>query len=198
MKLQTAARRLGIEQADEVLRRLRAFYIEADRLLETEVDLPCKRGCDACCHEAVFLSAPEMLLVVDTLIREERLAEVAEPMLRLYERFEEDFEMLETLPKGAERDEVAARIKFRCPLLHDGACTVYGVRELNARSFGRSHDGERGEAYGCELTHERLRVLDQPPLFDAHRLRRLLVDRVPDAGGVRTYPQWFQMLYAED
>ena len=188
------ARALGLPaNYAPVLESLRRFYFEADAALESDVDLPCHKGCDACCHESVFVSAPEMMLIIEYLHTQDRLTSVTEAMLRIAESFEEDFELLELLEPGAERDEVAARIKFRCPMLgDDGACTVYPVRELNGRSFGRSYDGDT--PYGCELTHERLRVLQHPPLHDARALRRRLVAAVPEAQAVRTFPDWFQRL----
>jgi hypothetical protein len=90
---------------------------------------------------------------------------------------------------------VAARVKFRCPLLsHDGLCTIYPARELNGRTFGQSWDSVRAHPYGCELTHERLRVLPPeqgPRLIDAREARRRLVASVPGTERVHVYPWWF-------
>ena len=126
----------------------------------------------------------------------ERAAIVAE-MGALAERWADELELLEILPAGAERDEVAARVKFRCPLLDPtGRCSVYAARELNARTFGQSTDAARGEPYGCELTHARLRVLDAEArphaLYDARDARRRLVATVPATAQVHVYPWWFR------
>jgi hypothetical protein len=118
-----------------------------------------------------------------------------EAMRALAVRFEDELELLEILTPGFERDEVAARVKFRCPLLAaDGRCTVYPARELNARTFGLTWDSARAHPFGCELTHERLRVLPDrvaPSLFDAREARRRLVAVVPGTERVHVYPWWF-------
>ena len=154
-------------------------------------------GCDACCHESVFLSAPEFLAVVDELLRTRSapaLSELLTQMSAIAERFEDELEMLEAFEPGPERDAIAAAVKFRCPLLGaDGACTVYASRELNGRTFGQSFDRSRGEPYGCELTHARLRVLGPADtLVDARDARRRLVAAVPGTEVVHVYPWWFR------
>lgn len=189
------------ETAAPLLLGLHAFYAEIDADIGARAAptaLPCAQGCDACCHESVFVSAPEFLGAAAALLAlgpAETQRVVAE-MGQLAQRFADELELLELLSPGAERDEVAARIAFRCPLLsRAGACMIYGSRELNARSFGQTWDELRGEAYGCTLTHARLRVLpaeEGPRLYSAREARRKLVAAVPGAGQVRVYPWWFE------
>lgn len=191
-------RALGFDDPLEVWARVRELYEVLDRDVEAGArgaELPCRKGCDACCHESVFLSAPEFLVVGAHLLTHwspEARARLVDQMSALAERFEDELELLELLEPGAERDEVAARIKFRCPLLDEaGACTIYPARELNGRTFGASWlSGD--EAYGCELTRAHLRVLnDRPPLVDARAARKRLVDAVPQTEMVHVYPYWF-------
>lgn len=199
--LAALAAALGFEGPPEpVLAAVREVYAELDlRLREGAegLELPCRRGCDACCHEAVFLSAPELLLVAAELFTwpaPER-ARVVDTMLEIAARFEDELELLEVLEPGPERDEVAARVKFTCPLLDPGGgCRVYAARELNGRTFGVSVDERSGQPYGCELTHARLAVL--PPartarLAGARAARGALVERVPNTARVHVYPWWF-------
>lgn len=191
---------LGPEPLD-VLERLRKVYEVIDLEVEVHAEtcsLPCRMGCDACCHEAVFLSAPEFLGVAADLLLRYPLGErreIVEEMQRIGQRYSDELELLLSLPAGEERDEVAARVKFRCPLLlSDGRCGVYGARELNARTFGKTWDLDRSSAYGCALTHERLRVLPPeagPALFDAREARRRLVLGLPGTDLVHVYPWWF-------
>lgn len=196
------ATRLGLgADAASVLATLVALYADLDAALVAhtrDLELPCRAGCDACCHESVFVSAPEVLAVLvhlrHTRTHAERL-ELLTEMRALAHRFEDELELLETITPGAERDEVAARVKFRCPLLGAaGECTIYPVRELNARTFGQAWDGARGEAYGCTLTQARLRVLPPeagPSLVDAREPRRALLAAFPSATEVHVYPWWF-------
>ncbi len=145
----------------------------------------------------MFVSAPEFLAVSRVLLGQPLQARRAlhAQMLTLARKFEDELELLEYITPGPERDEVAERIKFRCPMLDEaGRCSVYAVRELNARTFGLCQDSLRNEPYGCALTHERLRVLPsaRASLFDAREARRRLVDAVPGTERVHVYPWWFQ------
>lgn len=196
------ARALGLgDDAEAILKPLRAFYDTIDQRLAAAakgLDLPCKQGCDACCHESVFLSAPEFLAVADHLQRTftaEDRARVVREMTTLAEKFEDELELLETIPPGAERDEVSARIKFRCPFLSAaGACTIYDARELNARTFGQSWDHLRDEPYGCTWTRDRLVVIGAArsrQLHGAREARQELASKVPGTETVHVYPWWF-------
>jgi Fe-S-cluster containining protein len=178
------------------------LYRDIDRRVDERArgrDLPCRAGCDACCHESVFLSAPEFLAVADHLMTHwpvERRGAVLDAMNAIARDLEDELEMLEVLSPGDERDEVAARVRFRCPMLDgDGRCGVYAVRELNARTFGMTRDGASAQAYGCGLTHQRLRVLGEErgdELFDAREARRSLAAALPGTERVHVYPWWFQ------
>ena len=161
------------------------------------ISLPCKEGCDACCHESVFLSAPEFLAVCNYLFEHRERAyreQLLREMIALAEEFADELEFLESAPAGFERDEVAARIKFRCPMLSkNGSCSIYPVRELNGRTFGISWDRKNDQAYGCTLTRESLRVVDAPnsKLLDARGVRHSFNELVDQHDFVHVYPWWF-------
>lgn len=201
-RLDRLAAALGLgEAAAPVLERLKSFYQQVDRELSdgaAGLELPCRMGCDACCHESVFVSAPEVLLVAEELLATRTRPELevlVEQMRELARQFEDELELLETIPPGSERDEVAARVRFRCPLLSgEGTCSVYGSRELNARTFGQSWDTARDEPYGCTLTVGRLQVVGAPRarrLSSARALRAELSRHVPGTERVHVYPWWF-------
>ena len=194
------ARDLGLDSVETTLTALREVYDRVDRSVAqgaAGLGLPCRSGCDACCREAVFVSAPEFLAVARYLIENEsrpRRQAIVDAMMRWFDAFEDELLLLETITPGPERDEVAMRVRFECPLLRDGRCTVYPVRELNARTFGLTRDEDRNAPFGCGLTHERLRVLPsaaQDKLAGAREARRWLNERVPGATDVHVYPWWF-------
>ncbi|MBK8010964.1 MAG: hypothetical protein IPK13_06410 [Deltaproteobacteria bacterium] len=195
------------------IERVRSLYrsIDADVSAQaSNLELPCRPGCDACCHEAVFLSAPEFLVVAADLFANKAstaLRQILFEMQQVADRFSDELELLDAIESGHERDDVAARVKFRCPLLGpDGRCSVYASRELNARTFGLTWDEHRDHPFGCSLTHERLRVLsDCAPkgnfsgsqLVGARASRRALVASFPATSAkVQVYPWWFRQ-YAE-
>lgn len=193
---------LGLgEDPQAILAPIRDVYrIVDDRVRERShaCGLPCRSGCAGCCHESVFLSAPEFLAVAEELFRTRLLHErrrVVDEMREIAAIFEDELEMLLSIGPGPERNEVAARVKFRCPLLDaEGRCSVYGAREMNARTFGLTWDASFDAPYGCELTRERLRVLPDSAgraLYDARAARRLLSEAVPGTELVHVYPWWF-------
>lgn len=200
-------RGLGLElglgsEPERVLEPLKAFYRQVDGALASAAEglgLPCRAGCDACCREAVFLSAPEFLLIAAVLFDNPPLqSEVVPRMLSLAARFADELELLEVLPAGRERDEVASRVKFDCPLLDAGGrCRVHAARELNARTFGQAWDEHLDGPFGCGLTHERLTVLggggapSRQGLPGARAWRESLREQVPGVGDVHVYPWWF-------
>jgi Fe-S-cluster containining protein len=198
--LQALADELELGPAAPVLHTLSVLYREVDLEVERQsvgLELPCRAGCDACCRESVFLSAPEFLLVASHLAAswsKSELTALLDQMSALADRFADELELLESILPGAERDEVAARVKFDCPFLSDSRCRIYSVRELNARTFGSSWDATRHEAYGCELTHARLRVLGPevgPKLAGAREMRARLTNTLPNTARVHVYPWWF-------
>ncbi|MBI4817161.1 MAG: hypothetical protein HY791_12940 [Deltaproteobacteria bacterium] len=187
--------------ADPILELVRALYAELDEDLEArtgDLRLPCKAGCDACCHESVFLSAPELLLAVRSLWENgpSEVQRVTDEMCALAERFADELELLETV-EGDERDEVALRVRFRCPLLVSSRCSIYRGRELNARTFGASLDSKHGVAYGCELTREHLVTIGVigerlTRLPGAREARARLAEKLPGTERAHVYPWWFQ------
>lgn len=198
-RLEGLARALGFEApAQEVLGRLRTVYAQIDKRLAEGaegVNLPCKAGCDACCHEAVFVCAPEFLAVAEQVMAwpQDRQDRLLDQMALIASDFEDELELLQLVASGPERDEIARRIRFRCPLLSaEGGCTVYVARELNARTFGQSRHEGFDAPYGCELTHAALKVLpERPALYGAQQARRDLVEAVPQTERVQVYPWWF-------
>src|SRR5690349_364890 len=156
--LTAVAHQMGVELAP-ALAALDALYAQVDEAINVttaQLDLPCHRGCDMCCHESVFLTPLEFFAAWDHVQREldeEARDEIVEAGLALYSQNRELIDALERPPPPGERDHlsIASQIKFRCPLLGaDGACRVYPVRELYARMFGCSFNDDGG-VYGCHL-----------------------------------------------
>lgn len=152
------AAQVGVD-LDDAFAALDAIYEDIDvrnRANTAQLDLPCHRGCDACCHESVFLTPLEFYRVWDWVQKNLELGLRSKMIQRALAVYAENRKLIEALNEpeveGQEsHDVLAARLKFRCPLLgDDGGCSVYPVRELLGRIFGCSFN-EQGGIYGCDL-----------------------------------------------
>lgn len=186
---------------DDAFGALASLYAEVDernRVNTTGLDLPCKRGCDACCHESVFLTPLEFLFAWDEaqrLLDDATLDAIVVDGLGLYERHRELILAFDRAPPAGAQDHfaLARQLRFRCPLLGpEGTCRVYGARELYARLFGCSFEAE-GAVYGCNLVGAHLadktvKLLSVRPV--AERLQAL-----PLTFKRQVYPYYVHWLY---
>lgn len=163
-----------------------------------DLNLPCHRGCDMCCHESVFLTPLEFFYVWDWAqqnLSADVLNEVVQRGLQLYEANRASIEAFEAPPPPGQADHfsIAKDLKFTCPLLGpDGACRVYPVRELLARLFGCSFNDESG-VYGCHLVAKHL-AGKTVTLLPARATARRLHD-LPLTYKRQVYPYYIHLLY---
>lgn len=113
---------------------LRQLYHNVDLLIDAfiqrceseNVPVDCHMGCQWCCHQAVFASTHEMVVLADYLERRfspETIAEIIE--------------------KAHVKDEQLSRLSPKevlntshsCPLLRKGSCMVYPVRPMGCRIY---------------------------------------------------------------
>lgn len=140
------ARKLG--DADNVRRASETARL-AHRLFESSLaanpspdKLACRMGCAHCCHHYVSVSAPEALL----LARAIRATEKEQPTLAMPH-------LATRLAAAAGRTPAERQGKrIPCPLLIDGACSVYGERPMVCRqTVARDIDLCRREADGEDV-----------------------------------------------
>lgn len=180
---------------------LRAIYADVDQRNAKntrDLDLPCHKGCDACCHESVFLTPLEFFLVwdwvQDNLPATTRDAMVDEG-LRLYEQHKKTIDALNEPPPAGQKDhlELVRNLRYRCPLLGaNGACQVYPVRELYARLFGCSFN-DAGGVYGCDLVGNHLGGKTVTLVQLRPTAKRL--NDLPLTGKRQVYPYYIDLLY---
>ena len=146
----------GVE-LNAALEQLDQLYADLDAknaANTASLDLPCHKGCSACCEHAVFLTPLEFFgawSYAQTHISDERRAEIVADGLAHYDAFAERIEVFSTEPPGPAHDDAARAMTFRCPFLNaTGACDVYPRRELFGRLFGQSFNEDNG-IYGCDL-----------------------------------------------
>ncbi len=186
---------------DEVMPQLRALYTwVAGRTAENtaDLDLPCTKGCDRCCHESVFLTPLEFMLAWDQLqktVDDQTRSAIIEDGLQIYTQYRTLIDALDEKPKDGEADHfsIAEQLKFRCPLLDPhGACRVYDSRELYARLFGSAFNAEGG-VYGCHMVGQHLsgKVVT---LVRAREVAGILAE-LPLTFKRQVYPYYIDLLY---
>ncbi len=192
---------VGVDLADAVS-RLRGLYDEVDARNAAntrDLDLPCHKGCDMCCHESVFLTPLEFFAAWDWAqanLDDATREAVVDEALALYEKNRSLIVALEEPPPAGQKDhvEVARQIRFRCPFLSaQGACRVYPVRELYARLFGASFN-EDGGVYGCHLVGAHLG--GKTVTLTRARMWAQRLNELPLTGKRQVYPYYFHLLYA--
>ncbi len=138
----------------QILRETRPGFLElavsaqsyAEELLEDaqrryHPPIACSEGCDYCCHIAVNVSVPEVLVILDYIDRHFSESEKE----ALGERVRDRRRALLSL-SGQERKLT----NVRCPLLgEDGACSVYPRRPLSCRGFNST------DVEACRQRYER-------------------------------------------
>jgi hypothetical protein len=191
---------VDFEQLCDVLLRYYADIDEHNARNSEALDLPCGRGCSACCHEAVFLTPLEFLAAWDWaqqhLSGAQREAAIVAG-LALYDKHREAILAFDEPPPDGQADHflIAQELHYTCPLLaEDGSCLVYPVRELAARLFGVSFN-DAGGVYGCLEVGSRLGG-QTVTLVSAERACERLLE-LPFGNKRQVYPYFLHMLYAD-
>jgi Fe-S-cluster containining protein len=90
------------------------------------IPVDCHMGCQWCCHQAVFASTHEMIVLVDYLKR--RFSEEVIETIKVKSRAKDD-----RLKKLSPGDTL--KTSHPCPLLRNGSCMVYPVRPMACRIY---------------------------------------------------------------
>ena len=200
--LQALAAEAGVD-LESALADLLDIYADVDaRNARNTKDLalPCHRGCDMCCHECVFLTPLEFYGVWDYVQRElddATRADMVQKGLALYQQHRALIDAFELPPPEGDRDHfaIASQLRFTCPLLGSaGECRVYPSRELFARLFGCSFDGD--SLYGCHIVQKHL-AGKTVTLLQARGTARRLND-LPLTHKRQVYPFYIHQLYGDE
>jgi hypothetical protein len=196
----TVAEQVGVD-LEKALEGLRELYADVDKRNSEntrDLNLPCHSGCDACCHESVFLTPLEFYGAWDWVqknVPENERALMIERGLEIYADNETTIVELNqpVKPGGPSHDALAKTLKFRCPLLGtDGRCGVYPMRELLARLFGCSFNSAGG-VYGCHLVGSHL-AGKLVTLLPANTTAKRILD-LPFTHKRQVYPYYIHQLY---
>lgn len=189
---------VDLEKALEGLRELYADIDQRNSQNTRDLNLPCHSGCDACCHESVFLTPLEFYGAWDWVqknVPENERTLMIERGLEIYADNETTIVELNQPVKPGEPSHgaLAKTLKFRCPLLGtDGRCGVYPMRELLARLFGCSFNSAGG-VYGCHLVGSHL-AGKLVTLLPADTTAKRILD-LPFTHKRQVYPYYIHQLY---
>ncbi len=129
------------------------FFRTAREGKAIETRIACKKGCNFCCYVNVEATIIEVIGVAAVAVKNPALRD----------------SVLATAPRLAGLDALA-RIKARvpCPLLRDGACSIYADRPRSCRAF-TSYDAKRceEELNDPEAEREQRRVFTWPRILAA-------------------------------
>jgi hypothetical protein len=135
LKAQSQASREVLNEGDtpEKTLELALNVLEyADTVFETSraVDaapLACRKGCSWCCHVYVESKIPEVLAVALAVLNDFSDEDRAALRGRIEQHVKE--------AEGLSNEDLVGRLRHPCPLLVDGACSVYESRPLACRSW---------------------------------------------------------------
>jgi len=142
---------------------------------------PCRKGCTACCHLLVLLSAPEAIHLVEGMMTRMSNRQLKYLMKSCDKRRAWMQKQLpeHLIPKhndNVSESEVRSisdwyrQQKLPCAFLQDGLCTVYDYRPIACRAFTVV-----GPAGQCKLDGaKQVKQVTQRPLYLTHVLGRLV------------------------
>ena len=119
---------------DAIIDATRQLYEQTDlltgsfleRCKHSNIPVDCKMGCEWCCHQPVFALTHEMLIVVEYIRQHFSI----EALAQVQKVAAEKTAFTQTLPTNA-----LLSINKPCPLLRNGACSVYPVRPMACRIY---------------------------------------------------------------
>jgi Fe-S-cluster containining protein len=119
---------------DSLFSAIESLYAAIDGLNDSVISLAsrqnmevaCFKGCHWCCHQAVFANSYELHFLSEEIKKKFS----SEELFRIIERTEAKFALTSKL-----NEEEVLKYKAPCPLLADGACTIYHARPMACRIY---------------------------------------------------------------
>ncbi|HYK92203.1 MAG TPA: YkgJ family cysteine cluster protein [Acidobacteriota bacterium] len=103
----------------------------------------CRKGCGACCRQAVPVSPPEAWMLRDLIasFAPDRRATVLQRFAQIRQRLEQEGFGQRSLPTSAGKEQVQAlgldyfRLGLPCPFLEDESCSIHPQRPSSCREY---------------------------------------------------------------
>jgi len=114
----------------------------------------CQKGCHWCCHQAVYANSYELHFLSEKI----KSSSSAEMISKYIEAADEKFAVTSKL-----NEEEVSRFKKPCPLLENGACSIYEARPMACRIYLSTNLGTCLEFYKHpENNHNYPALIDFP------------------------------------
>jgi len=119
---------------ETLLEAIRVMYNSIDELINSllglakrqGVNIDCKKGCEWCCHQAIFANSHEVHFLADYMAAHFS----ADQMKTVLQRAKDKNGKVEHLSM-----EELLNFKSPCPLLKDGQCSAYEARPMACRIY---------------------------------------------------------------
>jgi len=98
----------------------------------------CQKGCHWCCHQAVYANSYELHFLSEKI----KLRFSSEKIVKYIEASEVKFAVTSKM-----NEEQVSSYKSPCPLLENGACSIYGARPMACRIYLSTNLGTCLEFY---------------------------------------------------
>jgi len=132
-KLAQSAIEVGISN-DTLFSAIESLYAAIDGLNDSiialaerqNIKVACFKGCQWCCHQAVYANSYELHYLSDRIKRDFYPKDLADIIGKTDAKYQITSELL---------DEEILKYKAPCPLLKDGACSAYKARPMACRIY---------------------------------------------------------------
>lgn len=102
---------------------VQALSGEAER---QNISIDCKKGCSWCCNQPIFATGHEMLFAWEFMKLNFKQDEINATVQRAFDNYQK---------RGRLGEKELMASKMPCPLLKNGACTIYPARPLTCRIY---------------------------------------------------------------
>ncbi len=133
--------------------------------------IPCRKGCAACCHYIVVLTAPDAFRLVEEVL--EMLPQRRKEVIKSFSKANEWFEQQHA--SNSQRAGIFPwyrKLRYPCPFLHNNQCTIYENQLIVCREWMVI-----GTDQQCRKENKVRRVL---PLVHIGDVLKQLVGRLED------------------
>ncbi|WP_082326243.1 YkgJ family cysteine cluster protein [Sunxiuqinia dokdonensis] len=165
---------------EDLFRAMEQLYLAIDQLIDSlavmaqKQDQPihCKKGCNYCCHQAVFANSYELHYLGNFVQKHFDSAGIRQIKAKAATKNQ-------TTSKLDEQSVL--NFKSPCPLLKDGTCSVYAARPMACRIYLSTNVGSCIEFYQNPTNEENYPALLEFPLMAGRMMNEGFIAALKEA-----------------